>query len=489
MPTDAADQGGVRIARNTGYLTVAFIIQKALSFGFFIYYARVLGPGDTGKLVTAISLATLFGIFIDLGFSPILIREVSRAKERAQELLSNILWIKIFFSIITYLALVIFVYVLSGNYNALTRQLIFFAGGITILESLTLSLYGVFRGFQNLKHEAIGSTLFQFFAVAFGVIAMQITQSVYIPALSLLFGAGVNFLYALIALWKKHKITFSLAHQTKTLTFLIQLLWPFLIAGIFTRIYAFIDVVILSLFATDVHVGWYSAANKILLAIQFIPIAFNNSVYPALSTFFVSDPGQFRRLFARVMFFLASIAFPLTAGIVVLADRIIPILSDAYNESIFALQIIAFALFFMFVNVIFSSYLNAANAQKRNTFNLGIIVVINVTLNLILVPLYQHIGTSIALLATAIALFLLNAYSAHKVMPLQRMRLLSGFLRTAFAGAGMALIILLVKSFLSFPFVVLVGIVSYAMLWLLFGGQEARESVALFRRLFMRKSL
>lgn len=488
MSTHAPDQGGVRIARNTSYLTVAFVIQKVLSFGFFIYYARLLGPEDTGRLVTALSLATLFGILIDLGFSPILIREISRARGRAQEFLGNVLWVKIFFAAITFLALLIFVYRLSGSYEPVTRQLVFFAGAITILESLTLSLYGVFRGFQDLRFEAIGSTLFQVAAVTVGVIGLQFTQHVFVPAAAMLVGAVVNFSYALASLKRKHHIRFSLAHSTRTLTFIIQLLWPFLIAGVFTKIYAFIDVVLLSLLAGEVYVGWYAAALKLILAIQFVPLAFNNSIYPAFSEYFVSARERLVRVFDRAMFFLAGISLPITAGLVVLADRVVPLFSESFNEAVPALQITALALFFLFANIIFSSLLNAANAQRKNTLNLGIAVVVSIVLNLILIPSFQHIGTSVTFLVSATVLFLLNFYWARRIIAIRMRSFMSGLLKSGAAALGMAAALLALKEDLSIFLLIPLGGILYLLLFWMFGGFTFRQAFVMFRRFFSRNT-
>lgn len=487
MPNHAADQEGVRIARNTGYLTAAFIIQKILSFGFFIYYARALGPAGTGKLSAAVAIATLFGILIDLGFSPILIRETARARERAQEFLSNVLWMKIFFAILTYLGLMVFVGVFSGSYDPLTRNLVYIAGAVTVLESLTLSFYGILRGFQNLSHEAIGSTLFQIVSVFFGIAVMQVTKNVSIPAIALLLGAITNFFYAVFMSKKRYGLHFSLKHTTAAMTFLIERLGPFLLAGIFTRIYAFIDVVLLSLLASETAVGWYSAANKILLAIQFIPLAFNNSIYPAMSEYFVTARERFAVLFDRVVFFLATISFPLTAGLAIFADHITPVLSDAYRESIAPLQIVAFAIFFMFINVIFSSYLNAANAQRWNTINLGVVVVVNIGLNLFLVPLYREVGTSVALLVSAVLLFILNAQAAHRVLPMHGGRIVSGIVRTAIAATIMGGTVWFLRQSLSTAVLVPLGVAWYAVLWWGIGGSASRETIRLFRKMFARQ--
>jgi len=48
QPKNNNSQSQGRILKNAGYLTAAFIIQKILSFLYFVYIARVIGPVDLG---------------------------------------------------------------------------------------------------------------------------------------------------------------------------------------------------------------------------------------------------------------------------------------------------------------------------------------------------------------------------------------------------------------------------------------------------------
>ena len=67
-----------RITANTSFFMVALIFQKLLSFVYFTILARSLGAEGIGQYFFAISFATMFSVLIDLGLSPVLIREVSK---------------------------------------------------------------------------------------------------------------------------------------------------------------------------------------------------------------------------------------------------------------------------------------------------------------------------------------------------------------------------------------------------------------------------
>ena len=68
------------VLSNTAYLVLAFIGQKFLSFVYFTLIARLFGVQTTGEYIFALSYTSLIAVFIDIGFSPYIIRETSRDK-------------------------------------------------------------------------------------------------------------------------------------------------------------------------------------------------------------------------------------------------------------------------------------------------------------------------------------------------------------------------------------------------------------------------
>ncbi|MBU4347481.1 oligosaccharide flippase family protein, partial [Patescibacteria group bacterium] len=111
------------IAKNTSYFTFALILQKVISFAYFAIIARAIGPEDLGKYYFAISFTTIFAIFIDIGLSNVLTREVAKYKNwDAQSLLSSVLAIKIPLAFLSLLATIILVNIMG--YPEITRHLV-----------------------------------------------------------------------------------------------------------------------------------------------------------------------------------------------------------------------------------------------------------------------------------------------------------------------------------------------------------------------------
>jgi O-antigen/teichoic acid export membrane protein len=95
------------IARNTSYFTLALVLQKIISLAYFTMYARELGPNDLGQYYFAISVTSIFAIFIDFGLSNILTREIAKHPEKSSDLLGNILTVKLVLAAITFVFLIL----------------------------------------------------------------------------------------------------------------------------------------------------------------------------------------------------------------------------------------------------------------------------------------------------------------------------------------------------------------------------------------------
>src|SRR3990167_8734594 len=92
------------LAKNTTFLTIAFTIQKILSFFYFAYIARSIGDENLGKYTFALAFSGIFVIFMDFGLGPILTREGAKDDTTLPDYLRNIIGTKIFLTVLSFLA-------------------------------------------------------------------------------------------------------------------------------------------------------------------------------------------------------------------------------------------------------------------------------------------------------------------------------------------------------------------------------------------------
>jgi len=474
------------IAKNTSYLTIALIMQKVISFTYFTFLARNLGPEFLGKYYFAISFTTIFAIFIDLGLVNVLTREVAKTQDRAKKLLGSIIVIKLPLAFLSLAAAIILVRALG--YEELTRQLVYLSSVCMILDSFTMIFFGVIRGFHNLKFESIASVAFQLVVMTFGLTALYSGLSLRWIMGALVAASVFNFIYSVFVLWEKWRISIIPRYDKALIKLIIKIAVPFGLFAVFQRVYTYLDSVLLSIMAGDRYVGLYQIAFKIVFALQFLPMAFIAALYPAMSSYWLNNRKQLAISFERAMNYLIIISLPITAGIIILADKIILIFKSGYNEAILPMQIIICSLLFIFINFPIGSLLNACDKQKINTINMGIVMAVSVILNIILIPRFQAIGASITVLVTNFLMFILGMYWVPTIIKYRPLKIIMTFLKVLLATAIMGLGVFYLKPFINIFAVVIIGGLIYFVLLFLVRGIKKEDIISIYYS-FIKKSI
>lgn len=427
------------IAKNTSYLTLALILQKVISFSYFTILARHFGPAGLGKYYLAISLTTIFAIFIDLGFSNVLTREVAKKDVEPETWLGNILTLKIPLSILTLLALFVFVYIFG--YDSLTKSLIYVSAVSMILDSFTNTFFATSRGCHNLKFESIASVVFQLIVLVFGYLAIYLGAGLFWAMIALALASIFNFIYSFSVVYFKLKLKVRLLFDLDFAKKAILIAWPFALFAIFQRLYLYFDSVLLSIISGDEQVGLYQVAFKIIFALQFLPLAFTASLYPALSAYWRYNREQLGITFERAINYLTIISVPIIFGVFILADKIVLLFKDNYLEAAMPLRISIISLLFIFLNFPVGSLLNACDAQKKNTRNMIIGAIASVLLNLLLIPKFQAIGASLVVLLTNFLMFILGMFNSREIIGSWRKNIFLVFFKSLLASLFMSVFI------------------------------------------------
>ncbi|MDD4332868.1 MAG: flippase [Patescibacteria group bacterium] len=473
------------VAKNTSYFTFALILQKIISFSYFIIIARVLGPEDLGKYYFAISFTTIFSILIDIGQTNVLTREIAREngaqedKNKINNLVSGVVGIKFLLAVLVSLAVISLINLM--DYPEITRHLVYLSMFCMVLDTFTASFFAVARGYHNLFWESISSVIFQIIVLTSGLVILKLNLGLHWLMLSLVFASFFNFLYSYILIRKKWQIKIKLLFNRKIMRYILLLTAPFALYAIFQRGYTYFDSVLLSILAGDREVGIYQVPFKIIFALQFLPMAFTASLYPAMSSYWMNNKAQLAVSFERAMNYLMIISIPITAGTIVLADKIILLFKSGYSEAITPMIITISALVFMFVNFAIGALLNACDKQKVNTINMVIVAMISVFLNLLLIPKMQSVGASITVLVTNFLMFALGIYWVPKIISLRSKKIFLVFLKSLFAAVVMAFAVFYLKPFINIVFLVILGGIIYFLLVYILGGFKKEDILSVYK--------
>lgn len=459
-----------KIVKNTTYLTSAFVVQKILAFVYFTILARIIGVENVGKYSFALSYTLIWAVFMDLGLSIALVRELSQKLIDIRDYFKSLFLFKVLASFSVYAILFLTIY--FADYDASSRALLYWAGIVMVVDSFAQLFYAILRSQQLIKYEAVGVILNQFTIMVIGMVSVLFwPDKLYLLLVAFLAGAIMNNIVSLYGLKKNNLLAWQRAEQGHLFLWrkLFLFTWPFALATIFTRVYSYLDSVLLKYLVDDRAVGFYSVAYKIPFALQFIPIAFGAAIYPAMSALFGKDNDRLRRILNYSLFYLLLLVLPMLTGIWALAPEIIEKFYGLdYLPAISILRVLVLGLFFIFVNYPLTTVISSIGQQKYNTLFIAITLVINVILNLILIPFMGPQGAALAFLASHGSLFLMAFVFIRKKLAFEAKKFVFNFIKVGIVSLIMGALVLFLKSYLYWVLTIPLGGIVYILLLLVF---------------------
>ncbi|MEK7473472.1 MAG: flippase [Patescibacteria group bacterium] len=404
------------IAQNAAWLMIATTAQKAISFVSFTVIARIVEVAVTGEYFFAISITSIFVTFADLGLTPVLIREMAADEKRGKSLLARVILAKAILLPLTAGAAITYAW-LIGVRGDVFLAVIIAALFVMAADATSVLWYGAIRGRRELRFEAAGMFVGQIFTAIVGISAAA-------------FGYGVIGLVCGLAVASLWNVGWSITNAFRlglrpkggnqwTWKEIATMAFPFALAGIFVKIYSYVDSQILKVVHGSEALGEYAVAYKLTYALQFMPMAFVAALYPGLSHAARHDKGAIPGIMkgSQRLMLLASV--PMTALLSALSGRLIYLLyGERYAGSIPALTILPWVLIPIFLDFPIGSLLNSTRRAHLKTSAMGVAMVVNVIMNFLLVPSYGPVGAAWAGVVSFWVLFLVGWWYVRRDMVL-----------------------------------------------------------------------
>ncbi len=462
-----------QVARSGAVYTLALVFQKVLSFAYFSVLARALGPEALGTYIFALSFAAFFSLVADFGIVPLAIRTFSQNPSRQKEHFRTFFTIRMGLAALSLAVLHGLSFVLG--YGPELRVLLAITSVIMVMDAFTAYCYTVFRSRQNLFYEALGTVLFQIIIFTAGLLVISKTHDLRALLAVILAGSLFHIIFSSALIKRKAKIDFRLRIKPDIVWQWMARAVPFFLAAGFIKAYNTIDSILLKNLVGDEAVGLYAIPAKIVFTFPFVALAVTAAVYPAMSHYAIESRERLQSIFSRTLQLLLTISLPIAVGIYLLADSIVMRIWPEFAASIPALQILIWAVVFLYVEFPFGSLLNATGNERRNTVNRGIQLTVFVALNLILIPRYGFMGAVYAALSCSILIVFLGWVRAREIVPVFTARFMAILLKLAIASGLMGLAVFYFKDEYSFLIIIPVAAVLYGMLLLLLRAYTAED--------------
>jgi O-antigen/teichoic acid export membrane protein len=393
--------------RNLAYASVS-AGSAGLLLILFIVAGRMLGDVEFGKFSFALALGTIFETLMDFGLHQVTIRAVARDRSNATHLLHHTLGIKLMWTSAALLALVTTATVLRPERDV--RLACYLLGGSLVLRSYMLTIRGVLQGLERFGWDSIVVVADRAILLVFGVFVLMAGGGLRELAIAFVVARGVALA---LAGWMTHSQLggVGLRYDRAIWRDLQTTALPLGFFLVVLNLYSYIDGVMLGVMRGDVETGLYTAAYRIYEGMSYAPSVVASVLTPRLSALFVSDRARHRKLALAGLG--GSIALAAVAGVVAyaLATPLMTLLfGQDFTPAASPFRILCIGLGFVFAIWVLHAMAISVN-RERLLLTTGIIgLVVNVAVNLYLIPQYGANGAAIATVAgEAVSLIVLIA--------------------------------------------------------------------------------
>jgi PST family polysaccharide transporter len=411
---------------NIAWLASEKAIQFALAFLVGAYIARFLGPDQYGLLGYAQGVVSMAAAVTTLGIDDIVVRQLVIDPTKRYEYLSAAALLRL--TVGLFFVALAAMYCGASSLSDSSPHLI-----LIMMLALPFSALGVFaldlQAIVASKQAALArasqsvicsllrlmSALFKFPLVAFAWI-----NTLEGP----LFGTILVACHRRVAPPVRVKIP-----RLSTLAYLSGQGWPLLLSSISVILYMKMDQIMLKFMCGDRETGIYLAAVRLSELWNFIPVVICSSIYPSILKARETDSVKYAKRMQLLFDGLYFIGLALSVFSTLFAAPIVKTLfGSAYLASVPVLQVHIWSTIAIFLGIASGQWLLAEGLQFISLIRTALGLLVNLMLNLVLIPNYGALGAALATTVSYSVAVLAGVMLTHQTRPAFEMLLRTLFL-------------------------------------------------------------
>jgi O-antigen/teichoic acid export membrane protein len=443
------------VARNAAARAGGELIAKLGSLAFFVTMARELGKSGFGEFQFALALTGALVYVAGFGTDNLLAREVARDHARAGRLLSDAAAVKLLggVAMLGVAALIANI----GDYSTQARLAVYVVGVGSLLEVLVKSWYSIFQGRERLHLAAATLILQRMATAAVGIVVLLRGGGV--VAASAVYAGGALLAVISADLWLRRLGVRRAPTDRGSWIPLMRAALPIGMISLLGVLLLRLDVTMLSFFGDAAKVGVYAVGFRLVEATQFLGAALAAAMLPWLARAERSGAFGVARGYALGLKAINALLLPIGLTLVLFARPIVDLLyGDSFSSAVLPLQMLGMMALMFGINAFASTSLVARDRPGAYARLLVPVIVLNVVLNLILIPSYGPDGAAFTAILSSVLLAGLGVWQVQVVIG--RSDLVGAFAGPVLGGAAMVAIVL--AAHLPWPIEAALGLITYA---------------------------
>jgi O-antigen/teichoic acid export membrane protein len=406
-----------RLGKHSAIYGFGGLVQRILAVLLLPVYTRYLTPSDYGIVETLIALTTVLVITLRLGITNAFFRFYFDSPEATHRrlVLRTSFWFTMGMATLGLVLGLLFSREISAAlFGSSDDAWVVAAAFVGLWAQMNYEqLTSLFR----VEERSVAYVIASLANIAVTIAAtLLLVVALDAGPLGVIVGnfTGTLLVYAALVGYRREQL--GLQFDRRLLREMNRFGMPLVPSALFLWVTNFSDRFFLVKLADTEEVGLYSVGVRIASAMALLLTAFRTA-WPAFA-YSIDDDREARRTYAFVLTYLVLVASWVATGLALLSPWLVDwIAAPAFSSSSRVVGPLAFAV------VVFAGYVVVAigvGRARRTQFNwvvTGAAAIVNVALNLILIPRYGMMGAAVATIAAYATMFAGMTWWAQRIYP------------------------------------------------------------------------
>lgn len=438
----------------------------------FKYITNVLSQESIGKINYGNSIVQYFLILAGLGISTYATRECAKVRDNSKKinvLGSELFTINIISMICSYLAMLIIIFSLPKLNDY--RILIFIQSVVIFFTTIGADWVNIV--YEDYIYITFRTIIIQIVSLLLMVLFVKKPDDYIIYAIISSLSTAItnfsNWIYIKKYIKLKLTLSYTLLKHIKSIVLIF-------FVNIAISIYVNSDLTMLGYMKNDVDVGIYTVATKVYSSAKTLLAAVISVTIPRLSYNYEHNKKEYFINLEAILSLIIFIAFPIIIGIFTIPEFLIQILSSSeYSESIIPVRLLDLALLpTMLSTIVNNNILIAQRKEKYVLFSTCFAALINIIMNVILIPKYSYVATGMTTLFAEISVMIICLIQArHTLIKLNVINLLKDIIKVTLGcvyivAVYFILVNCLTKTIYFYVLYILISVIGYLVIQKIF---------------------
>lgn len=386
----------------------------------FPYACRVIEPEGIGQVNFFSSIIGYISLFTCLGIPMYAVREIARDRNDIVKMNRTSVEILLLHALLS-LAGYLIVAVLCLTVPQIKVDIPLF-----LILSLTIFFTAIgcewfYQGIEDFKYITIRGLVVKVVSVVLLFIFVKTKDDlIYYGAYTVIgiLGGNIFNFFRLRKYIHKENIVFSNLNISRHIKPVLQV-FSF---NVVTSVYLQLNPVLLGFLKGALAVGYFTAATKIMSVVMKLSSCLGVVMMPRTSNLIAEHKEEeFNKLIQKSYDFTIAISLPLTCGLLVAAPYIIKVLcGQEFIPATFASQIIAPIILMVGISNVMGIQVLYPKGMIKTVIHCCLIgAIVDLLLNVILIPFFSYNGTAIAYLGAEVATTVSMYLIAKKDLPIR----------------------------------------------------------------------